>query len=48
MSDADRIPSRILAAGAALALAGCGWFGGNTEEPTGADHLPRGIDLLLA
>ena len=33
MSDANRISSRILAAGAALALAGCGWFGGDTDEP---------------
>jgi hypothetical protein len=33
MPDAKRISSRIVAASAALLLAGCGWFGGDTEEP---------------
>src|SRR5688572_23209233 len=33
MSEAIRVRSRILAASAALLLAGCGWFGGDAEEP---------------
>ena len=33
MLDAIRIRSRFLAAGAALLLAGCGWFGDEAEEP---------------
>ena len=33
MPQAFRIPPRILASGAALALAGCNWFGSDAAEP---------------
>ena len=33
MPGAKHMSLRIVAASAALLLAGCGWFGGDTEEP---------------
>ncbi len=45
MFDAHRLPSRILAASAALMLAGCGWFGGGTDEAV-REEDPATTDAL--